>query len=354
MQNMQQLMEHLRKIEAGRPTDAKIIKRFQENTPSPKPSASDNDVNPNDIYTILAAERQPKPGASSRRGKKTAPSKRPPSIVPLETRRRRLHADMELLLRPPLPAMAVTLPAPTPSPPKPTQLEKQLALQQHHVADATHQVEAAMAEAEAFLPLSFLLERNMAALCQSKAGAIIQDAFQTFLLHFYTDAWTHWRAFVLASRAAQRHAAALVIMRVFRGHRARRACHVLRAQHAAYLAAKATVVAHFVAVRDQAALRIQMRFRRFKMDVRKADVAARHAAATKLQRLHMYNRQRTLALAKMLLDARRIHAALQIQRVWRGGRGRRRAKLRRVQVRHERLLRMLSTPSTAIAYRFET
>ncbi|KAH9131792.1 hypothetical protein AeRB84_021627 [Aphanomyces euteiches] len=359
---MQQLLEHLRKIEEGKQTNARILRKFQS-----KKSRNDappvNDIDPNEIYSILQGRRRKKPSKEvvvSLAISDTPPNELPYPVEALTHRRNKLHEAMTQILRPP--ETAPVLP-PAPSPPKVTysldnKLKQHLKLQHeqqiHEIRRASAQVETTMAEAQDLIPLSFLLERNMAALCQSKAGAIIKSAFHALLLQFYADAWEHWQQFIQCSRAAERQAAALVICRVFRGHRTRKACEQLRLQLGQLEKAKSDAIMRSVKTRAKCALAIQMVFRQFKMRQRQQEALRRHTAATRIQHLAVFNRQRRLALAKMLLDARLIHAALQVQRVWRGSRGRRVAKRVRTHRRQQKLFHTLSDPKLAIAYRFET
>ncbi|RHY50973.1 hypothetical protein DYB34_005410 [Aphanomyces astaci] len=370
-------MEHLRKIEAGKQTNSRMLRTFQERhrngiEKDVVSSTSETTINPpRDIYSILLQEHHSPKQASSTTPTNRRPVAPPVIVVPLTLRREKLHEDMaRLLVRPSqLTGNAIVAPAPSPpkgrhSPSKPQHkssidpgLQTQLIREQSEEANALHQasddVAATLAMAQDLIPLSFLLERNMKALCQSKAGAIIQSAFHTFLLHFYADAWQHWKAFVVMSRHAERVAAASFLTRVYRGHRARKACAVLRRQLAALEGLKATAIAQIVTRRSNAALAIQMCFRRHRLHLRKLQVQARHAAATRIQRLTVYNKQRAMALARMLLDARKIHAALKLQKLWRGHCGRRVAARRKVQDRRAKRLQKLSQPDLAIAHRFE-
>ncbi|ETV67613.1 hypothetical protein, variant [Aphanomyces astaci] len=378
MSNMQQLMEHLRKIEAGKQTNSRMLRTFQERhrngiEKDVVGSTSETTINPpRDIYSILLQEHHSPKQASSTTPTNRRPVTPPVIVVPLSLRREKLHEDMaRLLVRPSqLTGNAIVAPAPSPpkggrhSPSKPQHkssidpgLQTQLIREQSEEANALRQasddVAATLTMAQDLIPLSFLLERNMKALCQSKAGAIIQSAFHTFLLHFYADAWQHWKAFVVMSRHAERVAAASFLTRVYRGHRARKACAVLRRQLATLEGLKATAIAQIVTRRSNAALAIQMCFRRHRLQLRKLQVQARHAAATRIQRLTVYNKQRSMALARMLLDARKIHAALKLQKLWRGHCGRRVAARRKVQDRRAKRLQKLSQPDLAIAHRFE-
>ncbi|RHY32077.1 hypothetical protein DYB32_002882 [Aphanomyces invadans] len=233
------------------------------------------------------------------------------------------------------------------------QLSREQAVEVKALRQASDKVAATLSTAQAIIPLSFLLERNLKTLCQSKAGAIIQAAFHTFMLHFYVDAWQHWKAFVGASREAERVAAASLLARVYRGHRTRKACIFLRTELAGLDSMRTTAIAQIVSRRFKAALIIQMCFRRHRLHLRKKEVAARHAAATRIQRLAVYNKQRAMALARMLLDVRKIHGALMLQKLWRGHCGRRLSARRRVQVRLAKRLEKLSQPEHAIAHRFE-
>ncbi|RHY93889.1 hypothetical protein DYB35_001490 [Aphanomyces astaci] len=371
-------MEHLRKIEAGKQTNSRMLRTFQERhrngiEKDVVGSTSETTLNPpRDIYSILLQEHHSPKQASSTTPTNRRPIAPPVIIVPLSLRREKLHEDMaRLLVRPPqLTGNAIVAPAPSPpkggkhSPSKPqhkssidpglqTKLIREKSEEANSLRQASDDVAATLTMAQDLIPLSFLLERNMKALCQSKAGAIIQSAFHTFLLHFYADAWQHWKAFVVMSRHAERVAAASFLTRVYRGHRARKACAVLRRQLAALEGLKATAIAQIVTRRSNAALAIQMCFRRHRLHLRKLQVQARHAAATRIQRLTVYNKQRAMALARMLLDARKIHAALKLQKLWRGHCGRRVAARRKVQDRRAKRLQKLSQPNLAIAHRFE-
>ncbi|OQR98138.1 hypothetical protein ACHHYP_08977 [Achlya hypogyna] len=349
---MQGLLDHLRSIEAGYDTNERLLKRFE--------AAPANDKEPTqstDIYTLLRKEKgslsKPK-----RRQQKKSPA------LPVETltnRRERLHTLMSYELNRRANISLVPIARGDPSPPKPV-LNKRLqqALSTEHDLEAQElraaerSVEVALHDAEVLLPLSFLMERNLAALCQSKAGAIIQAAFRTFLLHFFDDAWHHWLSYMHESRARERDAAAQLLGRVYRGHRARTACIHLRASIAALEATKALVLAQRIQRRHASAVVLQMAFRTSRRQKREAATVAQTAAAHVIQRLMLFHKSRTLRFAAMLADAKRHQSATSIQRVLRGRRGRRRAA--RIALDKKRLVifRKLCDPALAVANRFES
>ncbi|KDO32469.1 hypothetical protein SPRG_02946 [Saprolegnia parasitica CBS 223.65] len=351
---MQKLLAHLRSIEAGHDTNERFLQRLA-------PSSSGVPTKEDDIYKLLRKSRTKKPPAKKppRQQRPAQPQPKPDS---LHDRRERLHTVMSYELNRKANLSVVPLPAPMASPPKvrhlDPKLQRALTSARDHQADevraAEIDVDTALHDAETLLPLSFLMERNLAALCQSKAGAIIKTAFETFALHFYDDAWHHWMAFVASARERERDAAVRVLSRVYRGHLARRACVQLRATYAALNAATAAVLDQRIAHRRSSALRIQMAFRQYGVRRRHAEAIAKHTAARVIQHLVLYQKARALRFAAMLADVRRHAAATTIQRVVRGRRGRGDAAREALGQKRAAIVAKLCDPKLAIANRFES
>ncbi|OQS02773.1 hypothetical protein THRCLA_04894 [Thraustotheca clavata] len=355
MTDLRQLLEHLKGIEGGKDTNDRLIKRFKTlGNDGMQVEDTLSKIKPNQIYSILQKDKRKR---RLPRQKQTVEE----NVESLTNRRERLHVQMSFQLNRQSNISILPMPAAPILHPKRelnSKLQKSLDIEQKkevgQVRAAENDVKTALHDAETLLPLSFLMEHNLTALCQSKAGSIIKTAFQTFLLHFYADAWHHWIEFIAQSRAADRKAAAIVINRVYRGHRARIACKLLREQLNLLQISKKQVLLNRIEQRNKCAMTIQMCFRQFQLYQRHCKVLERDGAARVIQKLVKYHKTRAIHFAEMLADARRQFNANTIQRVYRGYRGRCQSKQAQLTAKRLQIIKKLCDPELAIANRFES
>ncbi|ETL41910.1 hypothetical protein L916_07195 [Phytophthora nicotianae] len=227
--------------------------------------------------------------------------------------------------------------------------EKELRRSEKAVKRADAELREELVRAEKILPSKFLFERNLANDRQLEAARNVLTRFQHRFFRLYFHRW--WGITLELRLQAQRRAA-MQIIRVYRGHQARREARRLRKELNAMQAQKRQLLAFRIKYRCSQAVKLQMVWRRYLRHRAIKYRQARQAAATLLQRAFRTRQWRSQSLVNSLANARKVFAVVSLQKLYRGHRARRRLRESRQRQRQEErvqlaLLRSMSKQARA-------
>ncbi|KAF1780302.1 Eukaryotic rRNA processing [Phytophthora cactorum] len=162
-----------------------------------------------------------------------------------------------------------------------------------------------------------------------------------------------WWGITLTLRLQAQCRAVTTIIRVYRGHQGRREAQRLRRELSAMQAQKRQLLAFRIKYRSSQAVKLQMAWRRY-LRLRAIKYRqARQAAAILLQRAFRTRQWRGQSLVNALANARKLFAAVSVQKLYRGYRARRKLRESRQRQRQEErvqlaLLRSMSKQARAV------
>lgn len=195
---------------------------------------------------------------------------------------------------------------------------KELICSQLQVDKANAQLQALLLESQALLTNQFLFERNLKDFCQERSLEVIQSLLRKFQNRFYALYFSKWRSAMLSLRLIAHKRAAATLIRVYRGHLARKLARLLRKQLQEHQLQAQTLLDFRIKYRVHQAQKIQMVWRRY---VRSKAIHARQQrkqSALYLQRLFRNRKLKRNQLVHTLLHVRHIRAAIKIQKLYRG------------------------------------
>ncbi|KAE9193387.1 hypothetical protein PF004_g21030 [Phytophthora fragariae] len=198
--------------------------------------------------------------------------------------------------------------------------EKELRRSERAVARADAELREEINRAEKLLPSKFLFERNLASDRALEAARTVLVRFQH---RFYKLYFRHWWVATLELRLQAQRRAVAQIVRVYRGHRGRLEARRLRRELNAMQAQKRQLLAFRIKYRSSQAVKLQMAWRRFLRHRAVKHCEARQAAARLLQQAFRTRQWRSQSLVTALANARRLFAAVSMQKLYRGHRTRR-------------------------------
>lgn len=215
---------------------------------------------------------------------------------------------------------------------------KELMHSQLQVDKVTAQLHALLLESQALLPNQFLFERNLKDFCQERSLEVIQSLLRKFQNRFYALYFSKWRAAMLALRLIAHMKAASTIIRVCRGHLARKLARLLRRQLVERQLQAQTLLDFRIKYRVHQALKIQMVWRRYLRAKAIASRQQRRTSTLYLQKLFRDRKLKHNQLVHTLLHVRHIRAAIKIQKLYRGHRTRKLVERRHRQQQREALV----------------
>ncbi|RLN93270.1 hypothetical protein BBJ28_00025333, partial [Nothophytophthora sp. Chile5] len=190
---------------------------------------------------------------------------------------------------------------------------------EHAAALADAELRVELRRAEKLLPSKFLFERNLAG---DRAIDAARQVLLRFQHRFYQLYFRHWCAATLELRLVAQRRAAAEIARVYCGHRARHQARLLRRERSVMADQRRQLLAFRIKFRGSQALKLQMAWRRFLWHRAATRRQQRQTAAKLLQRAFRTRQWRRQSLVSALADARRLVAAVSLQRLFRGHRAR--------------------------------
>lgn len=183
------------------------------------------------------------------------------------------------------------------------------------VSKETTKLMQVLSDSASILPPSFLFERNLSAYCRERAVHAVKRVLLRFQNRFFLFYWGRWVATILQLRALERKRAAGMLVRVYRGHQARKLTRQLRLQQAKLEAQRLQVIRLRQQYRTAQARRIQIGWRRYK---RRQSMKQQQTAAQCLQQRYRDRRLRANQLVNTIVHCKEIQAAIRIQKVVRG------------------------------------
>ncbi|KAE9082675.1 hypothetical protein PF010_g21497 [Phytophthora fragariae] len=226
--------------------------------------------------------------------------------------------------------------------------EKELRRSERAVARADAELREEINRAEKLLPSKFLFERNLASDRALEAARTVLVRFQH---RFYKLYFRHWWVATLELRLQAQRRAVAQIVRVYRGHRGRLEARRLRRELNAMQAQKRQLLAFRIKYRSSQAVKLQMAWRRFLRHRAVKHCEARQAAARLLQQAFRTRQWRSQSLVTALANARRLFAAVSMQKLYRGHRTRRKLlENQRRQRQDERVQLALLREATGSLY----
>lgn len=198
--------------------------------------------------------------------------------------------------------------------------EKELRRSEKAVTRADAELREELARAEKILPSKFLFERNLASNRQLEAARSVLSRFQHRFFQLYFRRW--WGIIVELRLQAQRRAVAHIV-RIYRGHQARREARRLRKELCTMEAQKRQLLAFRLKYRSSQAVKLQMAWRRYLRHRAIKYRQTRQTAAVLLQRAFRTRQWRSQSLVNALVNTRKLFAVVSLQKLYRGHRERR-------------------------------
>ncbi|GMF17776.1 unnamed protein product [Phytophthora lilii] len=228
--------------------------------------------------------------------------------------------------------------------------EKELQRSEKAVDLADAELREELVRAEKILPSKFLFERNLVSDRALEAARNVLNRFQHRIFKLY---FRHWWTVTMELRLQAQRQAVAEIIRVYRGHRGRREARRLQREIKALQAQRRQLLEFRIKYRSSQAMKIQMAWRRFLQRRAINHRQARQAAASLLQQAFRTRQWRSQSLVTALANARKLFAAVGMQKLFRGHRTRRKlAEYQRRQRQEERvqlaLLQNMSKEARAV------
>ncbi|KAG6623072.1 uncharacterized protein IUM83_12282 [Phytophthora cinnamomi] len=209
---------------------------------------------------------------------------------------------------------------------------KELRRSEKAVARADAELREEISRAEKILPSKFLFERNLAS---DRALEAARNVLVRFQHRFYKLYFRRWWVLTLELRLQAQRRAMAQIVRVYRGHRGRLEARRLRRELDALQTQKRQLLAFRIKYRSSQAVKLQMAWRHFLRNRTIKYRETRQAAASLLQQAFRTRQWRSQSLVTALANARKLFAAVSLQKLYRGHRTRRKLLETRQRQRQE-------------------